>query len=458
MHGEEIKGFVTSASFPTAHLGCRLELFLLRPVEVSNKAAPTSKKNFVRRFFSVLGPGLITGAADDDPSGIATYSIAGAQMGTSLLWTALITWPLMGCVQFMCARIGMVTGTGLAAMLKQKFPRWVLVIFALALFAANTINVGSDLAGMSDAAEMLTGFNSHWLVVLFGIAIAFSTVYFRYFQIAKALKWLALFLFAYVVTAFVVQPDWRAVLRDTFIPSWPKGHDAWQSFVAILGTTISPYLFFWQASEEVEEEKAMGRRMLRQREGATGQEIDNRKLDVGVGTFFSNIVMYFIILTCALTLHAHGMRDIETSKQAAEALKPLAGSLAYTLYTVGLIGVGFLAIPTLTGSSAYAFAETFHWREGLDLPFKSAHYFYGVVILSTLLGIGMDFAGINPIKALFWTAILNGLLAPFLLVGILIVVSDRKLMQNQPSSWLSRIVVGITALVMFGAAIAMFVL
>ena len=268
----------------------------------------------------------------------------------------------------------------------------------------------------------------------------------------------ALFLFAYVVTAFVVQPDWRAVLRDTVIPSWPKGHDAWQSFVAILGTTISPYLFFWQASEEVEEEKAMGRRMLRQREGATGQEIDNRKLDVGVGTFFSNIVMYFIILTCALTLHAHGMRDIETSKQAAQALKPLAGSLAYMLYTVGLIGVGFLAIPTLTGSSAYAFAETFHWREGLDLPFKSAHYFYGVVILSALLGIGMDFAGINPIKALFWTAILNGLLAPFLLVGILIVVSDRKLMQNQPSSWLSRIVVGITALVMFEAAVAMFVL
>jgi len=219
MHGEEIKGFVTSASFPTAHLGCRLELFLLRPAEMSNKAAATSKKNFVRRFFSVLGPRLITGAADDDPSGIATYSIAGAQMGTSLLWTAFITWPLMGCVQFMCARIGMVTGTGLAATLKQKFPRWVLVIFALALFAANTINVGSDLAGMSDAAEMLTGFNSHWFVVLFGIAIALSTVYFHYFQIAKALKWLALFLFAYVVTAFVLQPNWRAVLRDTFIPS-----------------------------------------------------------------------------------------------------------------------------------------------------------------------------------------------------------------------------------------------
>jgi len=425
---------------------------------MSNEATPPPKKNFVRRFFSVLGPGLITGAADDDPSGIATYSIAGAQTGTSLLWTAFITWPLMGCVQFMCARIGMVTGTGLAATLKQKFPRWVLVIFAAALFAANTINVGADLAGMSDAAGMLARFNSHWFVVLFGIAIAYSTVHFRYFQIAKTLKWLALFLFAYVITAFVIQPDWRAVLHDTFVPSWPKGHDAWQNLVAILGTTISPYLFFWQASEEVEEEKAMGRRMLRQREGVTGKEINDRKLDVGTGTFFSNIVMYFIILTCALTLHAHGVRDVVTSKQVAEALKPLAGSLAYTLYTVGLIAVGFLAVPTLTGSSAYAFAETFHWREGLDLPFKSGHYFYGVVILSTLLGIGMDFAGINPIKALFWTAIINGLLAPLLLVGILIAAADRKLMKNQPSSWLSRIVVGITIFVMLGAGAAMFIL
>ena len=419
---------------------------------------PRNRKKPIRHFLSILGPGLITGAADDDPSGIATYSIAGALMGTSLLWTALISWPLMSCVQFMCARIGMVTGSGLAAALKQKFPQWILVMVAFALFAANTINVGSDLAGMSDAAGMLTGLNSHWFVVFFGVVIALATVYFRYFQIAKILKWLALFLFAYVVTAFVVQPDWRVALHDTFIPSWPKGHNAWQSLVAILGTTISPYLFFWQASEEVEEEKAMGRRMLRQRQGATGQEIRDRKLDVGVGAFFSNIVMYFIILTCALTLHRHGMREIETSKQAAEALKPLAGPLASTLYTVGLIGVGFLAIPTLTGSSAYAFAETFHWREGLDLPFKAAHYFYGVVIVSALLGIGIVVVGINPIKALFWSAIINGLLAPFLLVGVLIAASDRKLMQNQPSSWISRIVVAITVLVMFGAAIGMFVL
>jgi NRAMP (natural resistance-associated macrophage protein)-like metal ion transporter len=424
---------------------------------MTKESAPR-KPNPVRRFFSLLGPGLITGAADDDPSGVATYSIAGAQLGTSLLWTAFITWPLMGAVQFMCARIGMVTGQGLGAAFGRKFPRPLIILASLALLGANTINVGADLSGMADAAEMLTGFNSHWFVVLFGLGIAFATIRFRYYQIAMILKWLALFLFAYVITAFIVGPDWKTVLHDTFVPSWPKGHDAWQNLVAILGTTISPYLFYWQSSQEVEHEKAMGRRMVRQREGATKREIIDRKLDVGIGTFFSNFVMYFIILTTALTLHAHGIKDIDTSKQAAEALKPLAGSIAYTLYTVGLIGVGLLAIPTLTGSAAYAFAETFKWRQGLDERFKGARYFYGVIILSTVVGIAMDFLGINPVKALFWTAVINGVLAPFLLIGILFVACDRKLMNGQPSSWVSRVAVAITMLAMFGAAIAMFVL
>jgi len=272
------------------------------------------------------------------------------------------------------------------------------------------------------------------------------------------LKWLALFLFAYVITAFVVKPDWKLVLHDTFLPSWPKGHAAWQNLVALLGTTISPYLFFWQASNEVEDEKAMGRRMLRQRERATKRELIDRRLDVGIGTFFSNFVMYFIILTTALTLHRHGITNIETTKQAAEALRPLAGPIAYFLFTGGLIGVGLLAIPTLTGSAAYAFAETFAWKEGLDRGFKGARAFYSVIIFSTVLGIAMDFLRINPVRALFWTAIINGLLAPFLLVGILIVASDGTIMQGQPSPWLSRITVGIITLVMFGAAIAMFVL
>jgi NRAMP (natural resistance-associated macrophage protein)-like metal ion transporter len=424
---------------------------------MTKESAPR-KPNPVRRFFSLLGPGLITGAADDDPSGVATYSIAGAQLGTSLLWTAFITWPLMGAVQFMCARIGMVTGQGLGAAFGRKFPRPLIILASLALLGANTINVGADLSGMADAAEMLTGFNSHWFVVVFGLGIAFATIRFRYYQIAMILKWLALFLFAYVITAFIVGPDWKTVLHDTFVPSWPKGHGAWQNLVAILGTTISPYLFYWQSSQEVEHEKAMGRRMVRQREGATKREIIDRKLDVGIGTFFSNFVMYFIILTTALTLHAHGIKDIDTSKQAAEALKPLAGSIAYTLYTVGLIGVGLLAIPTLTGSAAYAFAETFKWRQGLDERFRGARYFYGVIILSTVVGIAMDFLGINPVKALFWTAVVNGVLAPFLLIGILFVACDRKLMNGQPSLWVSRGAVAITMLAMFGAAAAMFIL
>jgi len=416
---------------------------------------PTPHQGWVRRFFSNLGPGLITGAADDDPSGIATYSIAGAQLGTAMLWTAFITWPLMGCVQFMCARIGLVTGQGLAAALRRKFPRWLLIVASLSLLAANSINIGSDLSGMADAAEMLTKIPSRISVVLFGVAIAWATVQFHYQQIAKILKWLAATLFAYVITAFLIGPDWHTVVHDTFIPAWPKGHDAWATLVAILGTTISPYLFYWQTSQEVEEEKQKGQRTLQQRKGATPAEIINRKIDVGTGAFFSNFVMYFIILTTALTLHKHGITQLDTSKQAAEALLPLAGKFAYLLYTVGLIGVGLLAIPTLAGASAYAFAETFHWRQGLDKTLRHARAFYAVVILSTLIGIGLNFANVNPVKALFITAVINGVLAPFLLVGILLVARDPVIMNRQPSSRFSQVVVTLTTILMFAAAIGL---
>jgi len=419
--------------------------------------AKPPRESLVKRFFSALGPGLTTGAADDDPSGVTTYSVTGARFGTSLLWTALLTWPLMGAVQMMCARIGMVTGEGLAGAMRKKFPKWLLVVFSVALLLANTINIAADLSGMADAAEMLTGLNSHYFVVLFGAGIAWATIRLRYYQIAGVLKWLALVLFAYVITAFSIGPDWGSVVRDTFIPSVPKSSDEWGALVAILGTTISPYLFFWQAAQEVEEEKAMGRRMLVERMGATGREIADRRVDVGVGTFFSNIVMFFIILTTALTLHRHGITHIETSRQAAEALAPLAGRFATILYTVGIIGVGLLAIPTLSGSAAYAFAETFRWKFGLDQKLRSARYFYGVVVVSTVAGIALDFADVNPISALYWSAVLNGLLAPFLLVAILLVASDRKLMAGQPSSGLSRTVVILTTLLMFFAAIGMFV-
>jgi NRAMP (natural resistance-associated macrophage protein)-like metal ion transporter len=416
------------------------------------------KPGRVQNFFSTFGPGIITGAADDDPAGIATYSVAGAKHGLGLLYTAFFTWPLMAAVQMMCARVGMVTGQGLIGSLRKKFPKPLIVVAAFSLFAANTLNIGADLAGMGDAAEMLTHINSKVFVILFGGAIAVATVEFSYQKIAKWLKWLALALFAYVACAFLVVEDWSKVASATLIPQWPKDNDAWKTTVAILGTTISPYLFFWQASQEVEEKKSKGRRSEAQREGATSEEIQTRKWDVGIGTFFSNLVMYFVILTTAVTLHLHGVTEIETSRQAAEALKPLAGNFATLLYTLGVVAVGFLAIPTLAGSAAYAFAETFRWKQGLDEKPQSAKRFYFVVVISTALGICFDFIGFNPIRALFWSAIVNGVLAPFLLVGILVVAANKELMKGQPSYALNRWIVGLTAVIMFGAAAALFML
>ena len=411
----------------------------------------------MRSLLKSLGPGVITGAADDDPSGIATYSVAGAQLGTKLLWTALLTWPLMAAVQIMCARIGKVTGQGLAANFKKRFPAWLLRVFIMALLVANTINIAADLAGMADAAAMLSGINSHLFVVVFAIVISWATVRLRYHQIANVLKWLVLVLFAYPITAFVVGADWSRVAHATLVPSIPHTRDEWSMLVAILGTTISPYLFFWQASEEVEEEKSAGQSTLAQRRGATLQELELRNFDVGVGAFFSNMVMFFIILTTAITLNRHGITHIETTRQAAEALRPLAGKFAATLFTVGIVGVGFLAIPTLAGSAAYAFAETLGWRQGLDKNLTQARAFYALILLSTSVGVGLDFVGINPVKALYWTAVINGLLAPFLLVAILVVACDKKLMQGQPSSRLGLTVVALTTVAMFAAGLAMFV-
>lgn len=419
--------------------------------------APTRVKK-LRLMLKSFGPGIIAGAADDDPSGIGTYSIAGAQLGTALLWTALLTWPLMAAVQMMCARIGMVTGQGLAANLRLKIPKSVLVAICVSLFLANTLNVGADLSAMADAAEMLSGLSSHLWVVVFGLGIAWATVRLRYHQISSGLKWLAVVLLAYVIVAVIVKPDWSKVLHDTFLPEFPHGNEQWSTIVAILGTTISPYLFFWQASQEVEEQKAYGRATVQPRLGATHEEILLRKFDVGFGTAFSNIVMFFIILSTALTLHREGLRDIQTTRQAAEALTPLAGHFASLLFTLGLLGLGFLAIPTLTASAAYALAETYGWNQGLDARAGKARAFYTVIIVSTILAIGFDFANLSPIKALFWSAVANGVLAPFLLVGIVLVASDRKLMQGRPSSRLGRVTVWITAVLMFAAGAAMFFL
>jgi Mn2+/Fe2+ NRAMP family transporter len=410
-----------------------------------------------KRVVQALGPGVTTGAADDDPSGVATYSIVGAQFGTAFLWSALVTWPLMGCVQMMCARVGMVTGMGLAGAMREKFPRWIVGMVAVILLAANTINIASDLSGMADAAEMLGAGPSHLYVWVFGLGICAATVWLRYQQLASVLKWLAVGLFAYVITAFMVHPNWSEVAHDTFFPSWPGGSAAWASLVAVLGTTISPYLFFWQAGQEVEEEKAKGRRLLVHRRGATSTEIVDRRIDVGVGTFFSNLVMFFIILTTALTLHRHGVLSINTTRDAATALRPLAGTHAYILYTLGIVGTGLLAIPTLAGSAAYAVAETFDWACGMDERFENAVSFYSVFILATVVGAALDFFNVDPIKALLWSAIINGVLAPFLLVALFLVATDQKIMHGQTSSVVTRTVVALTAILMFGAAIGMFV-
>ncbi len=410
-----------------------------------------------RRFANAIGPGVITGAADDDPSGIATYSLAGAQFGTSMLWTAFLTWPLMAPVQMMCARIGMVTGSGLAFALQKKFPRWLVMLASLALLFANTLNVASDLAGMADATEMMTGINSHVWVIAFALVISIATIKLRYYQIANTLKWLALALFAYVIAAFQVHPHWSEIGRAAVLPSLPKNKDGWGMLVAILGTTISPYLFYWQTSQEIEYEKSAGKNTVAKRRGATGDEIVDRKFDVGLGTFFSNFVMFFIIVTTAMTLHEKGVTRLETSRQVAEALRPIAGKFAYALYTVGLLGVGFLAIPTLTGSAAYALGDVFRWKQGLDEKLRRARFFYATILLSTIGAVAMDFANVNPVKALYWTAVVNGVLAPFLLLGILLVACDSKIMNRQPSSMLGRVMVALTIMIMFAAAVAMFI-
>jgi NRAMP (natural resistance-associated macrophage protein)-like metal ion transporter len=399
-----------------------------------------------QRILKAAGPGVVTGAADDDPSGIATYSMAGAQLGTHLLWTAFLTWPLMAFVQMMCARIGMVTGMGLAQALERKFSRRIVLIASLMLLVANTINIGSDLAGMSDALEVLTGIPAEVFVAPMGFGIMWATIVLRFNQIEHVLKWLAGFLLVYVFTAFLIHIDWSEVLFATLIPSMPHGPNAWATLVALLGTTISPYLFFWQTGQEVEDDKAGGRIAGMQRQAVSAVKITDRAIDVALGTFFSNIVMYFIILTTAMTLHRAGITQIESSKDAALALRPLAGELASTLYAMGILGVGFLAIPTLAGSAAYAVSETFRWDEGLDLKFRQAPRFYMVMVVATAIGALLTLLNVNPMQALFWTAVMNGVLSPFLLVGILAIATDKAIMRGQTSSRTSVAVVALTTL------------
>jgi NRAMP (natural resistance-associated macrophage protein)-like metal ion transporter len=410
----------------------------------------------IREFFAQLGPGLITGAADDDPSGIATYSVTGAAFGYSPLWTALLCMPLMAAVQLMCARLGMVSGRGLAAVVRRRYSRWVLWGACLILTVANVINIGADLGGMADATQMVTGIPSWCLTPCFAVMIVILMLFSSYRQIAKVFKWLTLVLFAYVITAFIVHPDWSAVLHATFVPHIEWSAEYLSVFVGILGTTISPYLFFWQAAQEVEEERAAGRVTVAQRKGATQEEFRDARNDVMTGMFFSNFVMYFIILTTASTLHAHGVTHIGTAKQAAEALRPLAGAGAYWLFTVGLIGTGMLGVPVLAGSSAYAIAEAMAWGGSLDRKPSMSPKFYGVLGVSVALGLALDFAGFDAVKMLFWSAVANGVLAPPLIVIVVLLTSDAGVMGEHVNSRGLRWLGWLTAVVMAGAAVAMF--
>ena len=411
----------------------------------------------VRRFFRELGPGLITGAADDDPSGISTYSVTGASFGYAPLWTALFSFPLMAAVQMMCARLGMVTGRGLAGVVRRRYGRYVLWGSCALLLVANIFNIGADLGGMGEATAMVTGISTFFWTPLYAVVITSLLFWTTYRFIANTFKWLTLVLFAYVIAAFLSHPDWRAVAISTVVPhiEWSAGYLA--TFVGILGTTISPYLFFWQASLEVEEERKIGRRTAGQRKGATTEELRKSRTDVITGMFFSNFVMYFIILTTAATLNAHGLKHIETAQQAAEALKPLAGNAAYLLFTLGLIGTGMLGIPALAGSGAYAVAEAMAWRGTLEDRPRLAKKFYTVMGAAMVLGLTLNYAGINAVKMLFWSAVLNGVLAPPLIALVVLLTSSTRVMgvcANPPIlKWLGWA----TAVIMAAAAIGMFV-
>ena len=408
------------------------------------------------RYFRILGPGLVTGAADDDPSGITTYSVAGASLGYGMLWMALATFPLMAAVQLICARIGLVTGRGLAAAIRSHYPRPFLYVACLLLLVANVFNIAADLSGMAGVTHMLTGVPAVVSVPVLGLVVLLATIYTTYATFARSLKWLTAVLFAYVVTAFLARPDWRQVAVATFVPELRWDSLYMTTVVAVLGTTISPYLFFWQASHEVEAEKALGRRTLAQRRGATEHELADARLDVATGMFFSNVVMFFIILATGATLHVSGRTEIETARQAAEALRPLAGDGAYLLFALGLIGTGLLAIPVLAGSASFAIAEVFGWRAGLDLTPRRGRRFYLVFAGAVIAGMTLNLGGTNPIRMLFLSAVLNGLLAPPLLVLVMLVGSNRAIMGTRANGpWLNTLGWLATA-VMFVAAAAFF--
>src|SRR5579862_4253325 len=374
-----------------------------------------------------LGPGLITGAADDDPSGIATYSQVGAQFGMGMLWTMLFSFPLMAAIQEICARLGRVTGRGIAANLREHYPKPLLYAVVALLCVANVFNLGADIAAMGAAAQLIVGGNLNVYAIAFGILSLLLQIYLPYRSYVRYLKWLTLALFAYVLTAFVVHVPWVAAIRATVIPGISWRVDYWMALVAVLGTTISPYLFFWQTSEEVEDVRiSPGESPLRNKPWQALQQFRRIALDTRIGMGISNLVAFFIILTTAMTLNAAGSAgEIQTAADAAKALRPLAGHFAFLLFALGIVGTGMLAIPVLAGSAAYAVSETFRWRASLESKPRRAPKFYMVIAAATLIGAALNFLGMDPIRALYWSAVLNGIVAAPLMAMVMILSANR---------------------------------
>jgi NRAMP (natural resistance-associated macrophage protein)-like metal ion transporter len=406
-------------------------------------------QNKLYRFWKILGPGLVTGASDDDPSGIATYSQAGAAYGLSTLWTALVTFPLMASIQEMCARIGLVTSHGLAGTLKTYYSKPVLYLMLLFSFPAIVMNIGADIAGMGAVGNLLfPAIPAAYFSIFFTIMLLGLIIYLPYQRIAAVLKYLCIVLLVYLIVPFLYEQDWVSVLKATFIPTIRFDKDFISILVAILGTTISPYLFFWQATMEAEDMKKKKKHLV-----VNKRIIQEMQQDVDFGTLFSNVVMFFIILTTGTVLYNGGIHQIDTVEQAAEALKPLAGNSAYILFAVGVIGTGLLAIPVLSGSLSYIVTETFGWKEGLDKTFYKAKAFYSIIAISLVLGLLMNYIGISPIKALIYSAILYGLTAPVLIAIILHISNNKKIMGKNTNGITSNILGFATFVLMTVAAV-----
>ena len=412
----------------------------------------------IRRIWQTFGPGLVTGASDDDPSGIATYSQVGAQFGYGMLWTMVISYPLMAAIQEICARVGRVTGCGISGNLRRHYPRWLLQLVIVLVLLANIFNLGADIGAMGASAQLIFPTRTWIFILLFGLVSVYLQVRVPYDRYVKYLKWLTLSLFAYVAAAFFTHISWTGVLRATFLPKliWSKAY--FTGLVAVLGTTISPYLFFWQASQEVEEvRKNRGEKALKRAPVQARTQLGRIRVDTFFGMALSNVVAFFIILTAAATLHSQGINNVGTAAEAAQALRPLGGRLATGLFVCGIIGTGLLAIPVLAGSAGYALGEACKWPSSLARKPDQAPGFYVTITVSTIAGIALNFWHIDPIKALFWAAVLNGVLAAPLMAVIMLMASSRKVMDKFAIPASLRIFGWAATAVMFLAAIGVFV-